>query len=359
MLVRLFHSLGLVIAPPVFALLLVSAVHGQEPDCVTLGDAGVPQEGADIAAFSPDGKIVAVAFPNHAIGLWQTNSGKLERTLQTQGVLTVNTGEPSPTQFAFSPDGRWLAATLGTLYHGHLVLWDVQSGKPIWAKGEVSGVHSFPLAFSSDGSELVTTGRADSTSMADLSFWDPARGRVLHGMQVRAPGEHMIQSLAFSADGKHWATTQYVDAPSKNGEWSSVISVWTRGADKPERTWPASAGQVRCLSYAPAGDLLIGRCVSPNHIEVWDRRTGSLEHRFSLGGNASCAVAVSSDPIVLTAASNGGLQRWDLDTGRPCGSTPKNTDKVLALSSDGSLVLLHGSDSGLRVCKVSSLLRQE
>lgn len=357
--VRRLHSLGPAISTAILVLLLLSAADGQEPDGVLLGHAGVPREAvAGLAAFSPDGKVVAVAFSNDTIGLWQTISGKLECTLQTRGVLTVKTGEPSPTQFAFSPDGRWLAATLGTLYHGHLVLWDAQSGKPMWAKAEVSGVHSFPLAFSFDGWALVTTGRADPKSVADVSFLDPANGRVLHGVQVRAPGEHMIQSLAFSADRKHWASTQFVDAPSKKGEWSSVVSVWTLGVDKPERTWPAATGQVRCLLFAPAGDRLIGRCVSPDHIEVWDSRTGSLEHRFALGGNAGCAMAVSSDANVLTAAADGGLQRWDLDTGRQCGSTLKNTDKILALSSDGSLVLMLDSNRGLRVWKVSLLLRE-
>lgn len=357
--VQLVQSLGAETCAGILVLLLLGTANGQEPDCTVLADAGVPQQAlTSLAAFSPDGKAVAVGFSDQMIGVWQADTGKFERILQTQGVLAVNTGEPSPTQLVFSPNGRWLAGTLGTLYHGHLVLWDVQSGKPIWAKAEVSGVHSFPLAFSSNGSELLTTGRADPKSLGDVSFWDAAHGRVLKGVQVRGPGEHMIASLAYSADGKHWASAQYVDAPSKNGEWSSVVSVWSRESDKPERTWPASAGQVRCLMFAPAGDFLIGRCVSPDHIEVWDTRTGLLKHRFAVGVNSSCSIGVSSNPNVLTAAVEGGLQQWDLETGRAIGMTPKSADKFLALSSDGRLVLVLDSNRGLRVCKVSSLLRE-
>src|SRR5207244_728420 len=55
-------------------------------------------------AFSPDGRILAVAAKPTGIDLWEVNSGKLLRAL------------PSPQSvwsLAFSPDGKQLVATVG------------------------------------------------------------------------------------------------------------------------------------------------------------------------------------------------------------------------------------------------------
>src|SRR5262249_16976950 len=69
-------------------------------------------------AFSPDGRRLAGGSYNGRIGLWNTRSGRLERTLPAK--------QDAVTSLAFSPDGRWLAVG----HYGKAVyLWNVSRGR--------------------------------------------------------------------------------------------------------------------------------------------------------------------------------------------------------------------------------------
>src|SRR5262249_11388216 len=72
------------------------------------------------AAFSPDGKLVAIVGDNGHPTLWDVKTGKPVRALVSKGVAQ------RLKCVAFSPDGKLLLAGGSG---GRLQLWDLQTGK--------------------------------------------------------------------------------------------------------------------------------------------------------------------------------------------------------------------------------------
>jgi WD40 repeat protein len=96
-------------------------------------------------AFSPDGRWLAASNNDNSISLWDAATLKDGATWRGPGQLRMT---------VFSPDGKTLAA--GHI-NGAVALWDVAAGKKqatiLAHEGIILGV-----AFSPDGKTLVTTG---------------------------------------------------------------------------------------------------------------------------------------------------------------------------------------------------------
>jgi WD40 repeat protein len=110
------------------------------------------------AAFSPDGKTVA-SVCSRRVCLWDAGKDGEPRILHTEQ------SECGGYALAFAPNGKWLAVGGA----GWIKLWDLASGKEVhrWDahRGDVCR-----LAFTPDGTRLVSTGR-DATALV----WDMAR----------------------------------------------------------------------------------------------------------------------------------------------------------------------------------------
>jgi WD40 repeat protein len=130
------------------------------------------------AAFSPDGRCLAVELLDGTTALFELASGQQRGTFGKKlaepkdapkdgpkGFLVLAAGK-GRTCFAFSPDGR-SAAQSGT--DGVISLWDVVSGKEMKQfKGHADVVNA--LAFAPDGRTLASAS-ADSTAL----LWDVSK----------------------------------------------------------------------------------------------------------------------------------------------------------------------------------------
>lgn len=94
------------------------------------------------AAFSPDGKRVAIGGGRWGLVLWDVETGKEVRRLSPQGGVS---------KIAFSPNGKTLATASP---RGAIRLWDTATGKllPASADADVQDVRH--LRFSADGKRL-------------------------------------------------------------------------------------------------------------------------------------------------------------------------------------------------------------
>jgi WD40 repeat protein len=125
------------------------------------------------AAFSPDGRAIAVELNGGQVEVWEVASGQKRLTLNAQAKpepSRVNGGiavggrlvVANPSTLAFAPDGRLLAQADGNTAR----LWDLYTGKAAGAfdghRGPIAG-----LAFAPDGRRLATAS-ADTTSL----IWD-------------------------------------------------------------------------------------------------------------------------------------------------------------------------------------------
>ncbi len=107
-------------------------------------------------AFSPDGRLLAVAF-NGTVQLWDVRTLELVRSITGfERVLSC---------IAFSPDGRRLA---GGTPDGHVWVWEAATGRQTQLI-EVGGRLVRSVAFSPNGKQLVTV-----ANNAPVAVWDVA-----------------------------------------------------------------------------------------------------------------------------------------------------------------------------------------
>jgi WD40 repeat protein len=222
-------------AVPVVLLLLVSVAAWREYE----GNNGPPlplSQGVFGAAFSPDGRTVAVINPN--LEIWSVADPAHPRRLGYSKGDIVTGADP-----AFAPDGRVLATAGGQ----DVILWDVADPVPrptqIAVLPASSGGVSAVL-FSPDGS-ILASGYADGT----VVLWDtadPARATRIATLARQASG---VSALSFSPDG-HLLACGYADG---------TVVLWDT-ADPARATRIATAarqaGGVSALSFSPDGHLL-------------------------------------------------------------------------------------------------------
>jgi WD40 repeat protein len=211
------------------------------------------------AAFSPDGKVLAVVGEHEGAGvmhLCDSETGKVTRTIKAD--------ESFLDDVTFAPDGKSVAA-VGTNSGVHI--WDAGTGKLTRTFAPPSRVG---VAFSPDGKRIYSGGSKR------VFGWDTRSGELvlnLDALPVEDP------RVALSADGKRLS------------------------AGGGTRLRPSANGQARCSAFV-----------------VWDAGSGKEISRFAgfdkedaIGGLFH--VALSPDGKTLAAAGAGHLSLYDAGTG--------------------------------------------
>ena len=212
------------------------------------------------AAFSPDGKLIAV-------GACIRNTGPGEvRVWDWQKGELISPILPVPGQVdsvSFSPSGRLLLAACSdeSVSPRAVQVWDVQTWKP--AIPPLKHDDGVPVArFSPDGKKIITGGE-DRVA----KIWDTATGRQL------APTLHHNSGLldaGFSPDSKLVATTSL----------DETARVWDVSTGQPVTPPLSHSGRVHSVRFSLDGDRLLtgagrqdpqtGRFTKAGTACVWD-----------------------------------------------------------------------------------------
>ena len=285
---------------------------------------------------------------------------------------------PPVTALAFSGDGKWLVSGV----YGRVVIWDVNTGKPVQRLTNVLGAVN-DLKFSPDGKLLAVAGGQPS-ARGELRLFDTATWQL----QATLGGHtDVVYGVAFSPDGKklasasfdktvrlwdmttHKATLTYGEhsdfvygvAFSNDGKW--VISA---SKDKSLKRFSATTGEadltfsgsnedVTTVVMHPGGQRMVSGSLDGN-VSVWEpgsaqRVRNQFGHRFGVHE----ATFSKDGKFLATAGADGTVRLWQGESAAPLRNIPVGSATyAVAFSPDGKRVATGSFDGLTRLWDVAT-----
>jgi WD40 repeat protein len=192
------------------------------------------------ASLAPDGRHVAVWFPEGKLQVFATNNGNAVGT-----VVAAENYKCRDNAFRFSPDGRTFAFVRGEIGEGlEVVIWNIEARREQAAFKN----QSYAIAFSPDGRFLATVSHHNSKNDPPMQvmLWNSATGTLVRSF---APVKSRLYDkwILFSGDGKTvglvgsprdfpgphlvelvaWDTSTGVQRFCNVAEFKDLFSCWT------------------------------------------------------------------------------------------------------------------------------------
>ncbi len=375
---------------------------------------GAIGESQRAVAFSPDGRIVAVAS---GIGVWLYHVENPKRfTLLPSGVVH---------SVSFSPDGKTLVSSGGSGSEGEVRLWDVAtethtripmqegdfanlllspdgktlvyhggyatlklrdvtSGDGAWTIGTFEAFVNHPtcLTFAPDGATFATGHRDGS-----IRLWDVASRTITTTLEGH---RRYIDSVSFSpdagtlasasADGtvKLWdvatgtSTVTIRDesqpisvafspdgAVLASGWWDGTVKLCEVTDGRIISSFIGHGDNVTAVSFNPKGGGF-GTVSKDGTVKLWDLATGNARTLFGHSGPI-WGMAFSPDGITLASrsgTSQGKVEVWDAVTGRmiaALGEQRCSPVRSLSISPDGKTLAIGSQDSTVLLWDLGTL----
>lgn len=327
--------------------------------------------GMTAAAFSPDGRQLAIAPQGGGgIELWNPHAAERLHSLACAEGLVAH--------IAYSPDGSLVAAAFKTSAQaGEVRIWKTDTGELISKLGEI-GRGAERLAFSPDGSRLLTT-----SGDAVVAVWNPQTGQKLMSVASDYQGAFVDTGAVFGLDGTRVAYRMAHLLDAATGDIAVKLKpqghMTCLAASRDGRTLAAGmaigsvnladfetgkriasllghTGAVRAISFNADGTRVVTGSLDGS-ARLWDASTGTELRMFS-GHEGSVETALFSADArrIVTASRDGTARIWDADTGHELCTLPAPRDfpQAVVLSPDGSLLVTAASTSGVRIWGLSN-----
>ena len=262
--------------------------------------------------FSPDGKKL-ISNTTKAIKVWDPKTRKLLKTVKPKTKNLIFS-------LALSPDCKTIAIGMSS---GTIEILDFASGNLLRTlKGPAYERDFFKsLAFSPNGETLV----AGEREGGEIAIWNVTNGNLIR--KIRWINEYQpIYSLAFSPDGKTFASASAYDTPNGPG----IIDIWDLSGKRQCSTiLDYDFRHFFSIAFSPCGKSLLsgGASLKNEKFSVceWDPKTNNLIRRLKGQKKVVYSVAFSPDGKLIACGSIGSSPRkniekrikiWDHETGK-------------------------------------------
>jgi WD40 repeat protein len=262
------------------------------PGGSTLRTLGRPRSLITSVAFAPRSPGFAVARTGGPLLLWSDRDGRPHPLLSARPI--------QPHALAFAQK-RSILAVAGQ--RGGLRVWDTAEKKPVRAFA-TDMTRSRRVAITAAGDRLAVG------SLGAVQIWSINDGRLIRALPPGRDDFFVLQSVAFSPDGKKLAA-------AISSTRAASILIWNIQTGVKINTLEDDESSVRQLTFSPDGKWLASS--HPDRVvRIWDVEQGTLIRKLGRKKNPfkfeSLLFAKGGNPLICGLAS-GDLQLWDLRTG--------------------------------------------
>lgn len=299
--------------------------------------------GVTCVAFSPDGSKVLTGSSDCTARLWDSTTGGFIRTF-VPPTNSTRVGDTYVSSVAFSADGTRVLTGIAT--HSNVPsaqngaqLWDATTGQLLQTFADTfafGAANVNAVAFSPDGTKVVTGGGTDGFDTAELHnqarLWDAASGQVLQTFVSDAYG---VTAVAFSPDGSRVLT----------GASGNLIHLWNAKTAEIVQTFAGHSNPVSAHGVSPDGKRIVTAGSSLVNLRslvlLWDVQTGQAVRPLAFGAPVVPQVVFSPDGTQVMTTDIGAARLWDVGTGNLVQTFAGQS--YVAFAPDGTNVLVGAS----------------
>jgi WD40 repeat protein/serine/threonine protein kinase len=198
------------------------------------------------------------------------------------------------------------------------------------------------VAFSPDGSQLVTTHCMENTAI----IWNAVTGEKLLTLD-HGDGFPGVFGVAFNPDGTRLATA--------SGGTPGVAIIWDATTGQELLTLSGHTSWINRLDFSPDGTVLATTSADMT-VKLWDVKTGQDLLTLDEHNGASNDVAFSPDGKRLATTDDRSAYIWDATTGEKLLTLNGHTAPVwgTAINHDGTLLATASADGTAKVWDIAS-----